>query len=121
MLWKNGARPSSRLALAAPGYGIRGLDEVGDKRAVGELDELGQAGGAAGGQQQRDLTRVGPLGGRLAAAGQQLAELEHLESPASSAARAVSASGPTVTTNARPRASQLVGELAAPCRAGWRR
>ena len=86
------------------------LHEVRHQRAVRELDELGQAGRAAGGQQHRDVMRCGALGGRLAGAtGQQVAQLEHLDVVRGCAGGL----GERADADDEPRlrASQLVGEL----------
>ncbi len=109
MLWKKGASAELPAALRRRERAPH-LHEVRHQRAVRELDELGQAGRAAGGQQHRDVMRCGALGGRLAGAtGQQVAQLEHLDVVRGCAGGL----GERADADDEPRlrASQLVGEL----------
>ena len=60
MLWKNGARPSTR-SPSSIGNGSAIWTRLATSAAVGQLDELRQPGRAARRQQDRDVARVGPL------------------------------------------------------------
>ena len=113
MLWKNGARPSTRSPSRVRVH-RRGLAEVGDDRAVRELHDLGQPGRAARGQQQRDVAGIGRASARSAGgwpprarctAGSRWSRPRRRAAPARSCTTKSAPLGSCTGTTARPRSA----------------